>query len=489
MKEKSMKKNFLISFIRTAVMILVPLFSFPYASRILGKEGIGQVQYVQSIASYFQLFATFGVTSYGIREGAKLKGDKKKLGQFCTELFWINFTTTIIALVVYLSLFGLDKFVSYHGLLILYIFYIFFYGMNLDWIFNVLEDYVYITFRTVIVYGISMLILFGFVKERSDINFYAVVCIFPYIGNFIGNLRNASKKLEMFQRTKIQWKVHIKPMLLVFGIVISSSIYSLLDTTMLGFMQGDAEVGLYTAASKLCRLVVQLITAVCAVFLPRLSYYAGIKEVKKFKALASASAGVIVSIAVPCSLGLIVLAPQAITLFSGREFIEAVPATRILAVNLFFSAVDGYLGWQILVPNEKDKVLLGATIVGAVTDFILNLIFIPRAGINGAAIATLVAECMVFLICFIYSIKYMEIQKFTVHFGKVFLASVPVFGIGAAVKLFTDSVFISSILVVGFTGIVYVLILWLLRDEFLLQLISDGKTMIVKIKRGDRNAG
>lgn len=125
-------------------------------------------------------------------------------------------------------------------------------------------------------------------------------------------------------------------MMLVFGIVISSSIYSLLDTTMLGFMRGDTEVGLYTAASKLCRLVVQLITAVCAVFLPRLSYYAGTQEKKKFKELASVSAGLIVSIAIPCAFGMIVLANQAIILFSGREFLDAVPATRILAVNLIF---------------------------------------------------------------------------------------------------------------------------------------------------------
>lgn len=478
MKEKSMKKNFLISFLRTIIMILVPLIIFPYASRVLGKEGIGRVQYIQSIASYFQLFATFGVTSYGIREGAKLKHDRKKLGKFCTELFLINLTTTLLALGVYCGLFGLKKFEAYRELLLLYTLYVFFYGMNLDWIFNVLEDYVFITIRTAMVYGISVVILFLFVKEKVDVNRYAFVCIFPYIGTFLGNLRNAGKKMEMFRRTEYDLKQHIKPMMLVFGIVISSSIYSLLDTTMLGFMRGDAEVGLYTAASKLCRLVVQLITAVCAVFLPRLSYYAGNKEKQKFRELASVSAGLIVSIAIPCAFGMIVLARQAIVLFSGTEFLEAVSATRILAVNLFFSAIDGYLGWQILVPNKKDKVLLGATVVGAVTDFILNLILIPIAGIDGAAAATLLSEGMVFVICLTNSVKYMDFHKFVIHLGKVLLASVPVFAAGKLVMAGTSSVLLSSILTVILTMVLYVAILGILKDEFLLQIVADVKKML-----------
>lgn len=477
MKEKSMKKNFLISFFRTVIMILVPLIIFPYASRILGKEGIGRVQYIQSVASYFQLFATFGITSYGIREGAKLKNDRKKLGKFCTELFYINLITSMIALFVYMGLLRVSQFSDYRDLILLYSLYIFFYGMNLDWVFNVLEDYVYITIRTAIVYGISILILFLFVKDRSDAGMYAFVCIFPYIGTFLGNLKSSCKKLIMFQREKYNLKIHIKPMMLVFGIVISSSIYSLLDTTMLGFMQGDAPVGLYTAASKLCRLVVQLITAICAVFLPRLSYYAGIREEKKFKELASVSAGLIVSIAIPCAFGMIVLAKQAIILFSGKEFLEAVSATRILAVNLFFSAIDGYLGWQILVPNRKDKVLLGATIVGAITDFILNMILIPRTGIDGAAMATLVSEGIVFIICISNSVKYMEVQKFIVHLIKVIVASMPVLGIGKLIMTMTSSVILSSIGTVMLTVIVYIMILIILKDDFLISVKS--------IKKGD----
>lgn len=480
MKENSMKKNFLISFLRTGIMLVVPLLIFPYASRVLGTEGIGRVQYIQSIASYFQLFATFGISSYGIREGSKVKNDKKALGKFCTELFLINLITTSIALIAYFILFGIENFDSYRSLLVLYIFYIIFYGLNLDWIFNVLEDYVYITIRTCVAYGLSIIVLFLFVKEKSSVNMYAVVCILPYIGIFLGNFKNMCQKITMFQRVKYNLKQHIKPMFLVFGIVISSSIYSLLDTTMLGLMRGDSAVGLYTAASKLCRLVVQLITAICAVFLPRLSYYAGKREKEKFRELALTSAELIVCIAVPCSLGLLVLAEQAIVLFSGREFLGAVSATRILAINLFFSALDGFLGWQILVPNNRDKVLLSATIIGAAADFVLNIVLIPKWGVEGAALATFLSEAAVFCVCITYSMKYMDFRKLFVHFRKCIIAILPVFGIGALILPLELPTILSATLIVGSTGIVYFLLLGLLRDELFCSVAVDIKEFLHK---------
>ncbi len=473
MNEKSMKKNFMISFLRTGIMLLVPLIIFPYVSRILGKEGVGRVQYIQSIASYFQLFATFGISSYGIREGAKRKGNREALGKLCTELLLLNFITTALALAAYSVTFFLEGLCTYRELLLLYTAYILFYGLNLDWFFNVLEDYVYITVRTCIVYGLSLVIMFLFLQNSSDVNVYAIVLIFPYVGIFLGNFRQMQRRVPLFQHKKYDLRQHIKPIALVFGIIISSSIYSLLDTTMLGILNGDAAVGLYTAASKLCRLVVQLITAICAVFLPRLSYYVGKNETGKFREMALTSANLIVFIAVPCSFGLLVLAEQAIWLFSGADFLDAVPATRILAVNLFFSAVDGFLGWQILVPNNRDKVLLGATMLGATADFVLNLILIPLAGVEGAAAATLIAEVAVFCVCLLYSAKYLNFARLFGHCIKCIVASMPVFLIGICVNSQIHSVVGSSILTVCLTAVVYLGILIVAKDAFACQLLRE----------------
>lgn len=481
MNQNSMKKNFAVSFLRTSIMLVVPLVIFPYVSRILGKEGVGRVQYIQSIASYFQLFATFGISSYGIREGAKRKDDKAALGRLCTELFVLNLVTTGIAVLVYMGTFFVNGLRSYHELLILYLAYVIFYGLNLDWFFNVLEDYVYITIRTGIVYGLTLLIMFLFLRNRQDVNVYAVISIFPYVGIFITNFRQMRRKVPLF-RGKPHWKRHIKPVALVFGIAVSSSVYTFLDSTMLGAMSSDSAVGLYTAASKLCRLVVQLIIAMCAVFLPRLSYYLGNKEKDKFRELALTSANLIVCFAIPCACGIFVLADQAITLFSGTEFLDAVSATRILAINLFFSAIDGFLGWQILVPNNRDKVLLGATVVGAVMDFVLNLLLIPKAGVEGAAVATLFSECCVFFICMAASVRYMDFRRLGGHFIRCIFAIIPLFAISPVVNTAVSSVIWSSVLIVGLTGILYFLILFFLKDDFVIRIWKEAGRLLRRRK-------
>lgn len=198
--------------------------------------------------------------------------------------------------------------------------------------------------------------------------------------------------------------------------------------------------------------------------------------------MALTSANLIVCFAIPCACGIFVLADQAITLFSGAEFLDAVPATRILAINLFFSALDGFLGWQILVPNNRDKVLLGATVVGAVTDFMLNLLLIPRAGVEGAAAATMFSECCVFFICMAVSVRYMDFRRLGGHFIRCIFAIIPLFAIAFAVNAVVSSVIWSSVLTVGLTGIVYFLILFFLKDDFVIRIWKEAERVLIRKK-------
>lgn len=486
MKEKSLKKNFIISIIRTLIMMVVPLVIFPYASRILGKEGVGRVQYIQSIASYFQLFAISGIASYGIREGTRYREDKRKLGKFISEMLIINFTTTAIATIVFLMLFLSEGLKSYHSIMFIFVFYVIFNGMALDWYFNIVEEYGYITVRSGILYGIAVAILLLFMRDRRDVEVYAVVTVFPYVGTFFMNYRYMSKELPLFKihsegkekRERYEIKKHLRPIMLVFSIIISANIFYLLDTTMFGVLRGDAYVGSYTAASKLTRLVAQMIAAICAVFLPRLSYYVGKKETSKFRSLAVDSANMILWIAVPCAIGLIALAPEAIIIFSGREFLDAVSALQILAVNLLFSSLNSFLGWHVLVPNHKEYILLSATLAGAVLDFVLNLILIMKMGLPGAAIATLISEGTVFLICLIFSRNYLEWKKVFIHGFKCLIAALPILGIGAAVGQITQQAIIKSFVTVGVSVITYAVLLLLLKDDIMLRMMKAVKRLL-----------
>ena len=68
MAVKSLKKNYLYNLIYQILSLLTPLITTPYLSRVLGANGIGTVSYIESIVSYFALFAVLGINLYGQRE-------------------------------------------------------------------------------------------------------------------------------------------------------------------------------------------------------------------------------------------------------------------------------------------------------------------------------------------------------------------------------------------------------------------------------------
>ena len=192
MKTPSLKKNFVVYLLRTLISSLSPLIVFPYASRIFGVEGIGRVQYAQSIAMYFELLAGLGILSYAVREGAKVRDDSQKLGKLMTELLTINLAAAGVSLALYagviLTVPGLQ---SYRGLLILFALEVLFGGVNFEWFYNILEDYTYISVRTVLFQLLSFAILFLFVRDEQDFFWYAVTLVLPFVLTSITNLMHA----------------------------------------------------------------------------------------------------------------------------------------------------------------------------------------------------------------------------------------------------------------------------------------------------------
>lgn len=482
MKNKSLKKNVVLSALRTVIMLLIPLVQFPYASRILGTDGVGKAQYIQSIATYFQLFATSGISYYAIREGVKVRDDNKRLGKFVSEMLLFNCITTGIALLAYSILFWIPGLRDYRSLLLVFIVFIVCNGINLDWFFNILEDFQYITLRTFVIYISSIFLMFCILHNSNDVNCYAIVIVFPYAGILLSNLNKVRRTVPLLQYHKYRIKVHVKPILVVFLITVSSSIYLLLDTTMLGIMCSDRDVGLYSAASKLSKMVVQVILAICSVFLPRLSYYIGVKDNISFRRLASDCVRLIMLLVIPCMFGLIVLAPEAILLFSGRDFIDAIGALKILAVNMVFSALNGFLGWHILVPNNKERFLLLATIAGAGVDFLLNLLFIPQFGIEGAAVSTLFAETVVFLVCALTSLKLFNLKNIAINVIWYVLASISILVISFFCGRLEIHFILKCVLVIGLSVMCYFSILLLSGDTIVRRGLQWGMMLIEKLK-------
>ena len=111
-KVRSIRINTLLNIIKTLVVLAFPLITYPYVFRILGVEQMGIYSFTKSIVNYFALIASLGITNYAIREGARIRDDRKKFEEFSSQMFSINLISTFIGYFVVgeaLGLFRIDR--------------------------------------------------------------------------------------------------------------------------------------------------------------------------------------------------------------------------------------------------------------------------------------------------------------------------------------------------------------------------------------------
>ena len=466
--KKSLTRNFSVYMLKNMVSIIVPLITIPYVSRILGPSGLGDVQYTQSWVSYFSLIAGLGISSYAVREGAQRRDEPQKLGEFSVEIVTISFLSTTVAYLsfaIFLCFFKTTG--AQPSLFLVFSLLIGATGLNTEWICTVFEDYDYISKRSIAFQLLSVVLLFVLVKKSGDMAAYAVVLTMPTVATCLLNWIYGIKKIRWkYNAQTFSIKKHIKPIVYIFGVGVASTIYTSLDSTMLGYILDSEAVGIYTVASRLTKSVLSLINASCVVFLPRLSYYAG-KDRKKFHAL--------LTVTVPCAVGMFILAEEAIAFFSGNGFEAAVVPMRILTLNLFFSALDGFLAWQILVPLNREKNLLAATILGMITDAVLNAFLIPLNGVAGAAYATLIAEVCVCVVNVASCYDLVPFRAIVKNIVQCILAALPFGGVYSICVIAEAAGMARVFIMVICCPLIYIFVLLLMRNKTCMDLLKVMK--------------
>lgn len=478
MKVKSLKFNSIVNITKTVLGIIFPLITFPYASRILGATGIGRVDYANSIANYFILFASLGISTYAIREGAKVRDDKEKLNQLATEVFVINSISTVVAYIGLIICSSLPVFRNYQNLILLNGTVMIFELIGVNWLFNIFEDYVYITVRTFAFQIISLIILFLFVKTKNDYFIYAGLIVFSNAGANVFNIFYSKKYVSIFNCHKLNLKKHLKPIFIIFGIGIASQIYLNIDTTMLGLLKDDHEVGLYSAAIKISRTVGTLISSACAVLIPRLSYYIKMEMKREYRRIVNTTINYILVLAIPCSFGCVLLSRECIYLFSGSGFSDAAPIMQILAPNIIFAVMNGFLAYQIFIPFGKELYTCIATAMGAVVNIILNSVFIVMFGTRGAAVATVLAEFCVFVILMIYMKKFYQDRSLFTEVWKYCVAGIAMFGVGKIIALFGLGLISKILIIVVGCAVIYYSILLLLNANIAYEITGMVKSIL-----------
>lgn len=469
--EKSLKKNSAVNLIKTVLGLVFPLITFPYASRILGVENIGRVNFANSIMNYFVLLAGLGISNYAIREGAKIRDNQEATNTFCTEILIINICSTLFSYLGVFILLQIPTFYPYKSLLLLFSTTILFNVIGINWLFNIYEEFVYITIRTILFQIVSLFFLLTLVKKQSDFMVYAGILVLSSVGANVFNIFYSRKFVRFFPGEPYAIKKHLKPILVIFGMSIASTIYLNLDMTMLGLQAGDYQTGLYTAASKLNKVVCNVIASVCAVFLPRLAYYLQMNRKEDFQTLVDKAFYYILGLTIPATIGMLVLSKEIVLVFSGTAFLDAVPAAMIKAPNIILSVINGFIAIQLFMPLNKEKESLYATIAGAVMNCILNYLMIPKWGAAGAAFATICAEGAVFLICLICLKGIYPLRNLAQETWKYLIGGTGILLAGLLIQKLELNLWLRILLITGAGIIIYFVILVGLRAK----LVEDIK--------------
>lgn len=484
---KSLKKNAALNMTKTVMSLVFPLITFPYSSRVLGPVYIGKVNFAQSIVSYFALVAALGISTYAVRESAKLRDDRKNLSVFVKEVFFLNMISTVIAYILFaLALVVVPAFETYRILLCVCGASILFTTLGMDWMYTGLEEFKYITVRSVVFQFVSLILLFVFVKNQNDYLKYSGISVLSSVGSNICNFIHARHFVD-FRVKALSLKKHLKPVFTLFAMSAAVSIYTVLDTTMLGFIKGDEAVGIYTAATKINRMVIMMITAATAVLLPRLSYYAD-KDRNEFLRLANKAVQFVVMFSVPCAAGLFILAEPAVLLFSGEQFLPAVPVMKIMNAVIVFIGLSNVIGIQIFMSVGKEKYTLFSVIVGAATNFVMNMILIPRFGAKGAAIGTVCAEFSVTAIQIMLAREYFDFKKMLVHFFKVLVSLFVMSICVSCVCRYFNAYSIELVLGIFFGALSYLLCMLILRDSLFVEIIDQILGRFCKNKTDKKEA-
>lgn len=400
MKTKSIALNAVLNIIKTVSAIIFPLITFPYISRVLDVDSIGRYNFAASIISYFTLIAGLGVNNYAIREGAQYKNDRNKISRFVSEVYSINIISSVVAyLLLFFAVANSAKLQNYGTILLILSVEVAFTCIGVNWIYNIFEEFWYITFVTVLFQIISMIFMFTFVKTNQDLFKYVGIVVFANVGGQVLYRLKARKYVDVravFDKSLIN---HLVPILLLFSTSIASMIYVSSDTTILGFLTNDYRVGLYSVSIKIYKIIKQLFLAIVVVAIPRVALYVRKNESEKCQDLIDNTFNLLLALCIPAMVGLICTSKYIILIISGEKYLEADLSLKILGVALLFSILSSFYANCVLIPNREDKGLLTATIVSATINIIGNFLIIPFFQEVGAAITTVVAEVIMVVMC------------------------------------------------------------------------------------------
>lgn len=472
--KKSLTKNYIYNLIYQILVLIVPLITTPYISRVLGVENIGIYSYTISISAYFILFGSLGIALYGQREIAYKQKSRYKRSRVFWEILILRTITMAISLLIFYFTFATGKeYQIYYKILMLEII-----GNCLDisWFFQGMEEFKKTVTRNTIVKLISVICIFAFVKTKNDLPIYFIIYVLSIL---IGNLSlwlYVPRYIKKIPVNKLNIFRHLKPTISLFIPQIAVQVYTLLDRTMVGTIITDkSEVGYYDQGQKIIKMLLTIVTSLGTVMLPRIAstFASGKKE--EINTYMKKSFNMVFLIAFPLMFGIIAVSKAFVSVFFGPGYDKVTILMSVISPVILLIGLSNVTGTQYLLPTKRQKEYTTSVVCGAIVNLILNSCLIWKYGAIGASIGTVIAELTVTSVQIFFTRKdfyWRDIIKTAFNY---FIASLLMFIICLIIGRYINSNFASLITQVLVGGLVYGIVLLALKDNMVMEVLNRIK--------------
>lgn len=451
----NIKKNFFYNAFYNVLILILPLITAPYISRIMGAERIGVYSYSYSVASYFGLFIMLGLNNYGNRTIASIgKDDKKNLSKTFWNIYTMQLFMATIVLIIYVIY--IIFIAPYKIMAWIQIIYLISVCLDINWFFFGIEEFKLTVTRNTIIKILNVVLILLFVKTPNDLYMYGIIMAGgTFLSQFL--LWIFLKRYIVFIKSKKEDFIkHIKPNLILFIPVIAVSLYTIMDKIMLGMMSNMLEVGYYESANKLTVIPTMAVSSLGTVMLPRVSNMIAKGQSQETVVYLQKSLMVSVFLSTSMAFGLAAISKEFVPLFYGEGFEKCIYLIPLLVSTSIFISWANVIRTQYLIPYKKDKIYIISVLLGAIINMIVNVLLIPKLQSLGAAIGTVIAE---FTVCAYqtYMVKNeLEIRKYLKEDFPLFLSGIIMYIIVVNIPFYSNTI-ITLIIKVICGGLVYIL--------------------------------
>lgn len=421
-----LKKNILYSGFLTTSLYIFQFITYPYVARVLGVTNIGICNFVQSIVQYFTLFCMLGISTLGVREIAKCNGNQEKLNNTFSQLITLNLSLTIIMLVAYFIIIEtLPQLIPYKKLLYVGASQLFFGAFAIEWLFRGLEEFRYITIRTLFVRTAYVISVFLFVHSSEDFVNYFVIYSGMVIANGIINWSYGIRLVRFsFQPLSVIVQ-HIKPFIFLGSQLILTSLYTTFNSIYLGMACGDTQVGYYTTATKIENIILALYSSVTLVLMPRISALLESNNEDGVKRMIQQSLDLLFAFVFPCIFFAEFYAEELVYLIAGTGYEGAIFPMRIVMPLMLIVGLEQILIVQILMPARADKQVFVNSLLGASCSILLNLLIVSNLQSIGSSIVWFISESVMMFAALYFVKKRYRDFSFVANATKHLLSFIP----------------------------------------------------------------